>query len=52
MKKEKVDVKRPIYAYPKTNTRFRKLKAVEGARTSDELLNTLMDTHQEVNRRK
>lgn len=45
----KVDVKRPIYAKPKTNARFRKLK---GFHTSDTLLNILMDSYQEVNRRK
>jgi len=49
MKKEKVDVKHPIYARPKTLVRFRKLK---GQGTSDQLLNTLMDSFQEVNRRK
>jgi len=45
----KVDVKRPIYAKPKTLIRFRKLK---GQGTSDQLLNILMDSYQEVNRRK
>jgi hypothetical protein len=49
MKKEKVNVKQPIYAKDKTLTRFRKLK---GNATSDYLLNILMDSFQEVNRRK
>lgn len=49
MKKTKVDVRHPLYATPKTLVRFRKLK---GFNTSDYLLNILLDTYEEVKRRK
>lgn len=48
---KKVDRKHPIYAYPKTNKRFRKLKVEEGV-ISDTLLTKLMDVYQEVKKRK